>query len=555
MKKLLQKFLFSFSVLVLLVNAKSFAQTPSWQWANGAGSTGTEMTTGTALDGSGNLFATGWYTSASITFGTNTFMNQGSFTGDIFLVKYNPSGTVLWAKSFGAADGELCNGVAADAAGNVYITGLFASPTLAIGSVTLVNSNPGSSDIFVAKLDATGNTVWVKSAGSTQADRGNGIAVDASGNVFATGYYISPVINFGTGNLTNAGTTTTDFFLTKYDNNGNTLWARSVGGTNNESGNSVAVDSLGNAYITGAFMSASINFGSGVINNSTAGSQDVFVVKYNGSGTAVWSARTGGSLDDFGNSIAVKKNNVYLTGGYNSAAITVSTNTLTNASAGTVDLFLIKMDLGGIVQWAKRSGGLDSEAGNGVATDSMGNVFVTGYFSSSSLTFGTITVNNFSFGYRDLFVAAYNSGGTANWATEVGSTYDETANCIAVHPGGTDIYIGGLFSSGVVSFGAYNVYKGCGDDVFVAKLLGPLVGIQEYVSNETVSAFPNPTSGKIFIREKGEITVYNSLGEIVLSENITEANEIDLSNQPKGVYYVKLSDSNLKTKTGKLIVE
>ncbi len=544
-----------FALLAMLVlGEKTFAQTPSWQWAKSAGSTGGEAAMGTALDGSGNLFTIGWYTSANITFGATTLTNPGIGTGDIFLTKYDAAGNVLWAKTFGGVDGDIGNGVAADASGNVYITGWYSSPTINFGTTTLTNAGSASSDMFIVKLNASGNEVWAKSVGGVAGDRGYGITLDASGNVFTTGGFSSSSINFGTGALTNAGTTN-DFFIAKHDSNGNTQWAKNAGGTSADVGFSIATDALGNAYATGFFSSSSINFGTGALTN--AGSQDLFVVKYDALGTAVWSMRSGGSMDDFGNGVAVKNTNVYVTGGFNSASVVFGSTTLTNNIAGTSDVLLAKYDLGGNSIWANRAGNADSEAGNGIATDASGNVFVSGYFVSNTISFGSITINNAAVGYRDIFVAAYNQSGNIGWATTAtGGTADETANSIAVNSAGTDVYVGGTFISPSVTFGTNTIYKGCGDDVFVAKLSGlALVGIKEEYSKDQLSVYPNPNNGKFTLEAEGQINFYNAIGQTILTEKINGKKQFDLSSQPKGVYLYQVISEKKGTHTGRVVVE
>lgn len=556
MKKTLRATITLLALSATLLLSKANAQTGSWQWAAGAGSTGSEMVMGTAYDASGYLYAVGWYSSASITFGATTLTNPGNFTADIFVVKYDPSGNVIWAKSYGGLDGDLGNGITVDAGGNVYITGWYTSANLAMDSHTVTNTSAGNSEIFVAKINSTGTTQWLKSIGGSTNERGYGITCDASGNIFVTGGFGSPSINFGTGSLTNSGTSTQDFFIAKYDAAGTSLWAKSAGGSASEMGYSAACDSLGNVYVTGVFSSASVNFGSGALSNSAAGTQDVFVVMYNGSGTAAWAARAGGSQDDYGNSIAVKGTGVYVTGGFNSTSLLFGSTTLTNAMAGTSDIFVAKYDLSGTSAWARKSGGADSEAGNGIAADAAGNVYITGYFISSSISFGTITINDFSVGYRDLYIASYNSAGTALWATAVGSTYDETSNTISVGATSAHVYIGGTFNSGMVSFGAHNVYKGCGDDVFVAKLQGPLVGINESYLENQLSLYPNPNTGSFVIEAEGEIFFYNVLGELVHTEKLfSPVNRIDLREQAKGIYTYQLITKTKDRYTGRVVVE
>jgi hypothetical protein len=551
MKKSLQN---SIITLVFVTGLQTFAQSPSWQWARSAGSTGNEAVTSTVLDASGNLYAIGWYTSATITFGSTTLVNAGSFTGDIFVVKYDASGNALWAKSFGGVDGEIGNGMAVDASGDVYVTGLFTSTVMTMGTFTLTNTTAGSSDIFIARINSAGNTVWAKSAGGTASEKGMAITVDASGNVFTTGGFNSATINFGTGILTNASSGTSDFFIAKHDQNGNALWAKSAGGSASDQGNGIATDASGDVYLTGMYSSTSINFGTGALTNAAPATQDLYIVKYDAAGTAVWSLRSGGSFDDFGNGIAVQGSNVYLTGGFNSSSVAFGTTTLTNASAGTSDVLLANLDLGGNATWATRAGDTDGEAGNGIAVNATGDIFISGYFSGTTIIFGTTTLTNAAFGYRDLFVAAYNAGGNAVWAaTPTGGTYDETGNSVSVS--GTDIYLGGTFNSSSVTFGTNTVFKGCGDDVLVAKILGPLVGIKEEHFSKQLMLYPNPTSAKFIIEAEGQILFYNVLGENILSEKLSQKNEFDFSSFPKGIYLYKVLTEEKDVYTGRVVLE
>jgi len=546
-------FVLTLVFVIALQNQKGLAQTPNWSWARSAGSTGYEAALGTASDNNGNLYVIGWYSSATITFGSITLTNPGVGSGDIFLVKYDATGNTIWAKTFGGTDGDIGNAIALDALGNIYITGWYASSTISFGTSTLTNGGLGN-DVFIVKLSSLGTELWSKTAGGTSSDRGYGITVDPSGNVFTTGAFMSPTINFGTGILTNASATN-DFFITKHDTNGNTLWAKKAGGTNADTGFSIASDSLGDVYATGAFASSSIDFGSGALANSTTGTQDIFVVKYDGLGNAVWSNRSGGSADDAANGIAVKKNDVYVTGGFSSASITFSTTTLNNNSAGTSDVFLAKYDLNGNLIWANSAGDADSDAGNSVAIDTLGIAFITGFFISNSITFGGNALTNSGAGYRELFVTAYNSNGNVAWAKSAGGgTFDEVGNTITVNNTGA-IYVGGMFNSGSVSFDANTLFKGCGDDVFVAKLLGPVSDVTEEYLKDELLVYPNPSEGKFTIEAEGEIIFYNSLGEIVLTEKLHNKNDFDLSTHAKGVYMYRVINAKKGIYNGRAIIK
>jgi len=173
-------------------------------WAKSAGGPDGEVGYSVATDASGNVFLTGFFKSPTITFGSITLTNANPLGGeDVYLVKYDAAGNVLWAKSAGGTGWELAYGATTDAAGNVFITGNFGSSTITFGTTTLTNT--GGYDFFLVKYDASGNVIWAKSAGGTGGDYGYNVATDASGNIFATGNFTSPTLTFGTTTLTNAG--------------------------------------------------------------------------------------------------------------------------------------------------------------------------------------------------------------------------------------------------------------------------------------------------------------------------------------------------------------
>jgi hypothetical protein len=324
-------------IMALVVSANTFAQAPNCLWAKSAGGTDVDYGRSVTTDASGNVYVMGYFYSPTITFGTTTLTNAGT-TGysDMFIAKYDAAGNVLWAKSAVGIDSDRGYSVTTDASGNVYVTGSFDSPTITFGTTTLTNA--GYTDIFIAKYDAAGNVLWAKSEGGTSYDEGYSVATDASGNVYVTGYFISS-ITFGTTTLSNAGEE--DMFIAKYDAAGTVLWAKSEGGTSNDYFRSVSTDASGNVYVTGYFYSPTITFGTTTLTN--AGGFDIFIAKYDAAGNVLWAKSAGGTDDDLGYSVTTDASgNVYVTGSFDSPTITFGTTTLTNA--GSVDMFIAKYD-------------------------------------------------------------------------------------------------------------------------------------------------------------------------------------------------------------------
>lgn len=539
MKNYYPKFL---SILILFGFSSLFAQTPNWQLAYAAGYNGNESASSLVVDANGNTYITGSYTSSYINFGTISLLNNFAGTSDIFLVKIDPSGTVLWAKTFGGADGDQGNGLAIDASGNVILTGWFASASITFSATVLNNVGTASSDLFMVKYDPDGNLIWAKSTGGSLNDRGYAVSCDANSNIFITGWYSSPTINFGTGVLNNAGSATSDVFMVKYDANGTALWAKTIGGSGVDGGRACTIDAIGNAYVLGNFASSSINFGTGALTNASAGTQDMFLVKYDPTGTALWTSKVGGIYDELGNGVAISGNDIFITGSFASPSVTFgSLPAITNVSAGTSDVFLASYSLLGVPNWSKGSGGADSDEGKCISVDALGNVHISGFFISQNISFGTNTLTNSAAGTKDMFVTSYDNTGSASWSLQIGNYSDEMGNGIANFS--NTIHLAGMFNSGSVNFGSTTIYKGCGDDVFYAKLDGT-TGINNiwHSLNNNSLIFPNPSSTGFFTiceeLENAEIEIYNVLGEKVHS-NAHFQNTLDLSSQVKGVYIIQ----------------
>ena len=305
----------------------------NWLWIKQAGGTSEDYGSRIAVDANGNSYITGYF-EGSATFGTTTLTSSGYYNIDIFVAKIDQNGNWLWANQAGGTDTDCGYGIAVDANGNSYIIGVFAE-NATFGTTTLTSS--GYEDIFVAKLDINGNWLWAKQAGGTSDDYGYGIAVDANGNSYVTGYFYGSAI-FGTTTLTSSGDK--DIFVAKLDSNGNWLWVKQAGGTIYDYGYEIAVDANGNSYVTGYFWS-SATFGATTLTSS--GQYDIFVAKMDSNGNWLWAKQAGGTSSDRGYSIAVDDNgNSYVTGYFEESA-TFGTTTL--MSSGSRDIFISKIGI------------------------------------------------------------------------------------------------------------------------------------------------------------------------------------------------------------------
>ncbi|MBU1821874.1 MAG: SBBP repeat-containing protein, partial [Bacteroidetes bacterium] len=236
-----------------------------------------------ALDASGNVYTTGYF-QGTVDFDPGAAMANLTVAGsfDMFVSKLDGDGNFVWAKSMGGSIVTHGRSIAVDASGNVYTTGSFhGTADFDPGAATAYLTSAGHGDTFICKLDASGNFVWAKSMGGSVFDSGFSITVDASGNVYTIGLFFGTVdFNPGlaTADLTSAGFN--DIFVSKLDAFGNFIWAKRMGGSGYDYGESIAVDASGHVYTTGYFEgTADFDPGTATANLTSVSVWDIFVSK------------------------------------------------------------------------------------------------------------------------------------------------------------------------------------------------------------------------------------------------------------------------------------
>lgn len=303
---------------------------------------------------------------------------------------------------------------------------------------------------------------WAKKAGGSGFDVGQGIATDASGNSFVAGQYTNSG-SFGTTLLPSFGDA--DAFIAKLDNTGNFLWARHAGGNGPDGALAIAVDALGNSYVSGYFWVSAI-FGSTTL---TAGPQtsNLFITTLDADGNFLWAVSavsTGTDPSAAGTGIALDADgNVYVTGEFSSS---LQFGNTVLESAGSTDIFVAKFDGVGHFQWAKRAGGTEHDSGSAVATGPNDKLYIAGNFEGAG-TFGNAVLT--SQGPFDAFIACLDMAGNFLWAVKVGGSGVDYINCIVADAGG--VYTCGDFE-GSAAFGATTLTSQGAGDAFIARLDG-----------------------------------------------------------------------------------
>jgi hypothetical protein len=501
---------------ILPVQAESLANplyaNGDLMWAKNFGGVGEDSGNNIFVDSNGNVYLTGYF-EGTIDFdpGSGTFNLTDAGGGDIFISKLDSNGNFLWAKSMGGSTEDSAFGIAVDLSGNIYTTGYFTGTADFDPGVGVANlTTAGGGDAFVSKLDSNGNFVWAKNMGGNSFEAGSSIAIDGSGNVYTVGFF-QVVADFdpgaGTFILTPVGGT--DLFISKLDNSGNFVWAIDIGGTNNDFGNDIAVDSSGNIYTTGNFQ-VTVDFdpGAGIANLTSAGLRDIFVSKLDGSGNFVWTKSVGGTGLDTGNGIALDSGgNVYTVGNFESIVdFDPGMGTANLASAGGSDIFVTKLNNNGDFVWAESMGGTASDSGSTITVDSALNVYTTGAFAATAdFDPGVNTAKLISAGLGDIFISKLDGNGNFVWAKSMGGTGVDNGSGIALDLIGS-VYTTGYFE-GTGDFdpgvGVINLTSAGLDDIFVSKLEGN----KNQMIQVAIDIKPGSETNPITTKSKGKIPV------------------------------------------------
>jgi hypothetical protein len=378
------------------------------------GGSGNDNASSIDVDGAGNAYISGTTLSADYDITTGAFKTiSGGGNNEAFVSKLNVNGTALIYSTF--IGGNFDEGAAAikvDALGNAYITGTTNSTNFDITAGALKTTHVGADrEAFITKLNATGSAlIYSTYLGGSNWDSGNSITIDNSGNAYVTGYTDSHDFNttFSSFQFVNDGST--DVFVAKINTTGSGLvYSTYLGGSGDEVGYSIAIDVIGNAYITGTTTSTNYDVTAGVFQNTNAGANDVFVSKLNSTGSALlYSTYIGGSAVDGGAAIAIDaSNNAYILGTTHSTNFPFTSGAIQTIFDGSPsDLFISKLNNNGTaLLYSTYLGGSIGEEGSGLQLDAVDNVYISGYtwspdFDVTSGAFQTTPVGSY-----DVFVS------------------------------------------------------------------------------------------------------------------------------------------------------
>jgi len=538
-----------FSALIISLNL--YCSNPDWMWANSTGGADYAQPNCIKNDKDGNSYLTGYYR-ASITFDTINFAVSNNLSTIFFLAKYSSEGKIIWAKSAGTNSYQSGNSIAIDNENNIYVTGYFDNYTITFDDIVLTNTKPGYSNIFLVKFNSSGKAVWAKNVTGVGNCSGEAVTTDKEGNIYLAGNYDGKNLTIGSVTLTNTVSNgfNSDIYIAKFNSSGDVLWVKGAGSNSIDEAKKIAIDTNGSIYLSGVFQGASLNFNDTTITNNTYGKSEIFLAKYNNNGNIIWVKNAIGSKSEFLNGLYVDpNNNVYIAGDFNSPTLIFDSISITNTGS-YYDLFISKYDTNGKILWVKRAGRYNDVSASGLQGDSEGNIYITGWFSDNSISFGANSLTNDSFS-NDIFVVKFDSAGNDIWVIS------PTVSAQVIYTAGISIdsnnscYITGQFNKSIV-FKNSSVYNNTSLlEIFIAKLGDNSNTKNPTIDSNSLTVYPNPVIDKLHINlnsnidKAGKIKLFNIQGQLLIEQPLEKVvSELDFYQFKSGIYILSVENNN-----------
>lgn len=448
-----------FTIIFCLVCSKqALPQSVKLDWVNSMAGNSYDACKAIIRDNDGNIYTTGYFSTTVDFDPAPAVFNLSSVNAeDAYLAKYDPQGKLIWAKPIGDFRYQAGNALAVDAAGNIYVTGIFFGTTDFDPGPGVTNlTSAGNEDIFVCKFNNTGNFVWAKRFGGPTNDFCNAIRLDASGNIYFNGYFENTA-DFDPGNsvynLVSAGST--DIFVCKLNNNGNLSWAVRMGGALSDAAFDIELDDQQNVYSTGFFW-ATVDFdpGAGSYNLTSSALGDGFILKISSNGSFIKAGNMGGNSRVRCSSLKFSNaGHVYVTGQFDGEADfdTGSGISLLNSPIDDEDIFIAKYDLDLNFIWVKQVGGPSFQKVFDIDVDTGGNVYTTGhYHGTADFDPGPAEQKLTALNDPDIFVLKLNASGDFAWVAKATGPYYGSGYSMQIDDR-NNIYVGGTYE-GTIDF-------------------------------------------------------------------------------------------------------
>lgn len=549
---------FSLLFSLLLVSTGLFAQ--GYEWGRTDGGLSLDQGLDIVTDAAGNIYTCGYYASDTAFFGSGiqliNSVQLGSFNHveEMFVAKYDAAGTPQWAVTGGGNNKDRATALAVDGSGNVFVGGYY-SDTAMLGGQTLITRNNTRSG-FLAKLDASGNFLWVRTAGG---NGGSGeveiesLGCDDAGNVFVGGS-LSQTVDFSGTSYSAGGGAFSNGFVAKYTTGGGLAWVTRLMGVQGLGVSELALHPDGTHFATTGIYDDEIQFESVITETALANTRrNLYLAWYDTTGTPVWArsvqdAQVSSVQEPKVNGLAVHSDgSIYMGGNLGYTLDFGGGNVISiDSSNGNQDsdIFLAQFNGSGITQWVVQEGLTENDKCTALTLDAAGNVYISGTY-EEPMVIGATTLE---YGNNSVYVAKYNAQGAPQWAHGESQSLAEI-NGIAVSTADQVLMLGDI--SLYAEFGSIIPDPAGSKDALILKYSQTGAGISEGFEELRFTLFPNPASSHLQIQwehsdvEAVQLNLYTLTGQcIARKEGIGGTTELPVHALENGVYLLEIRQGN-----------
>jgi hypothetical protein len=547
-KSLFLKYIMEKALLILIFMHFNmlFSQAPQIEWQKAFGGDGTEILYSFLPTADNGNIISGTSSSGVSGDKTEPLVSFPDIGQDFWIIKTDSLGEIIWQKSIGATNLQRNPKIIQTTDGGYLISG--DSNSDIAGNKT--ENSYGYSDLWIIRLDSTGNILWDRTLGGNSYDY-YPTAIQTTDGGFLIGGTSSSVISGNkTENYVGYGPfvfePNEDYWIIKLNDSGTIEWQNTIGGNSTD----VLRDMLNTpdgGYLLGGI---SYSMASGDKTEDSRGFSDYWVVKLDNLGNVTWDKTIGGARPENLNAFEIT-NDGYLLAGTSSSPIS-GDKTEAPLAVGYEDFWIQKLDFSGNLLWQKVIGGLGNDFLEDVVVDNNGN-FLLGGFSNSDISYNK-TEN--SRGLDDFWVVKINSDGTVLWDKTIGGSQYDGVSSLAYSHNDDSFVIGGASRSSIS--GDKTEFSRGLIDYWVVKLISESLTTNNF--NDTlISAHPNPTTNTVHIvlpkvYKNIDITISNVLGQIIQKKKDTNTSEIDIDLiGNNGIYFLNLINENKERITLKVI--
>lgn len=567
-----QRCLLVILICMLFVSNRISAVESTLKWMKSSGGSNDDFVQSVLCDKNGNSYIVGHFKSTQFKVGTINLTHTYSGEPRMYIAKYDSLGNVLWAVTSAKDEYVYIHSAALDSLGNIVIGGHFSSYTATFGTNVLYNSNAYVyGKMYLAKYDKNGNALWAKTAQNSNISCAiNAVSIDKEDNIYITGQFQDGTLTFANKTLQNSISGIQDVFLFKLNNNGEGVWANSLGGSGHDVGLVVTVDK-NSVYVAGTYKSPILIAGTTIINNSASnGTKDLFVTKYDKEGLFKWIKKIGGADEEETINVSADTiGNLYVCGSFKSTTVNFDALNLTKPNAINTCMFLTKLNSEGVFKWTKStSDNFKNSAINGVKADFNGNIFTTGFYQSDVLSLDNFSLVNSVSDYNEMFIARFDSLGNVLSAKSVIGFGNDYGKSVDLDSKGNVFYTGVFSGNNLITdnmFVTNNNNNGYSDVVLLKYVDMNSKQIFAKVDNldvlQKAKIFPNPFKNEINVEledvENSRIEVFNVVGVKIEvdAQNAINKKILNTSSLQKGFYVMKIISKDGKTDSRLLVKE